>query len=97
MVLRLELSEEERKELEEMVKKSAKSHLRERASALLQIADGRQGKEVAFYGLLRVRRRNTVYEWVHRYKAEGIKGLENKPGRGRKPSFFPDGGSGGQK
>ena len=33
--------------------------------------------------------RDTVSQWEHRYKCEGIKGLYDKPGRGRKPSFSP--------
>ena len=28
---------------------------------------------------------HTVNKWLGRYKAEGIKGLETRPGRGRKP------------
>lgn len=89
MRINLELDEEQKAALESMVKKASKAYLRERASALLQIASGAFGKDVAFTGLLQRRRRNTVYDWVIRYKAQGIKGLENRPGRGRKPSFSP--------
>lgn len=89
MRIYLELNDEQRSALESMVKRSSKAYLRERASAILQIASGAFGKDVAFTGLLQHRRRNTVYDWVNRYKREGIKGLENRPGRGRKPSFSP--------
>ena len=89
MSLKLDISKDERKELELIVRTHAKSYMRERASAILQIADGRSGLQVAKHGLLQRRRENTVYEWVHRFEAEGIEGLKNKPGRGRKPSFSP--------
>lgn len=36
--------------------------------------------------------RDTVSQWEHRYKDGGIKGLYDKPGRGRKPSFSPKDG-----
>ena len=66
-----------------------KAYMRERASALLQIASGKSGQEVAELGLLKHRRASTVYDWVHRYKAQGLDGLLISSGRGRKPSFFP--------
>lgn len=89
MRIYLELDAEQIAALEAVVKRSTKAYLRERASAILQIASGAFGKDVAYTGLLQRRRRNTVYDWVTRYKSQGIKGLENRPGRGRKPSFFP--------
>ena len=33
--------------------------------------------------------RKSVAFWEERYNEEGINGLFDKPGRGRKPSFFP--------
>lgn len=89
MKIRIELSGIQKQELETLVKRSAKPYIRERASAILQIASGISGKDVAFTGLLLTRRRNTVYDWVNRYKSEGVKGLEIRKGRGRKPSFSP--------
>jgi transposase len=44
---------------------------------------------VGLHRLLKHRRPDTVYEWVRRYRAEGIGGLAVKPGRGRKPAFSP--------
>ena len=87
-MIKLEITKEEQKQLEEIVSKHEKAYMRERASALLQISQGKSGLQVALHGLLKRRRENTVYEWVRRYKAEGIKGLQNRKGRGRKPSFF---------
>ena len=87
-MIKLEITNEEQKALECVVSTHAKSYMRERASAILQISLGTSGLQVARRGLLKKRRENTVYEWVRRYRAEGIKGLENREGRGRKASFF---------
>jgi hypothetical protein len=64
-------------------------YLREKAAALLKVADGWQLRDVARFGLLRPRSRNTVSSWVARYKTRGLTGLRVRAGRGRKPAFFP--------
>ena len=64
-------------------------YVRERAAALLKIADGHSGRQVALHGLLRRHCPDTVYDWVMRFEAEEEKGLLIKPGRGRKPAFSP--------
>ena len=87
--LELVLTEKERKELEKMQKHDKKPYKRERASAILKIANGISGRKIALDGLNQSRARNTVYGWFHRYKKEGIGGLKIRPGRGRKPSFSP--------
>ena len=87
-MIKLEITKDEQQVLERIVSTGEKAYMRERASAILQISKGRSGLQVAKSGLLKKRRENTVYEWVRRYRAEGIKGLENREGRGRKPSFF---------
>lgn len=87
--LTLELSEQERDELEQMRDCASKAYLRERAAAMLKIADGMPGKQVAEEGLLKQRKPDTVYEWYHRYDKEGIDGLRIREGRGRKPAFSP--------
>jgi len=84
--LKLNLTSEQREELEYIRDNAEKPYKRERASALLQIDDGNSGREVALHGLLRVRKPDTVYSWFHRYKEEGLEGLEIREGRGRKPS-----------
>lgn len=66
-----------------------KAYLRERAGALLKIADGQSAAAVARTGLLRPRQPDTVYRWLARFRAEGIAGLVNRPGRGRKPAAYP--------
>ncbi len=50
--------------------------VRERAAAILKIADGRSPHWVAKNGLLRPRDPDTVYSWLALFKAESVKGLE---------------------
>lgn len=85
----IELTEAQRAELEDVRDHHPKPYMRERAAAILKIADGLSGREVARHRLLRPHWPDTIYEWVKRYRAEGIKGLEIRPGRGRKPAFSP--------
>lgn len=87
--LKLELSQEQVLELEELRDHAAKPYLRERAAAILKIAQGSSGRETALHGLLKSHWQDTIYEWVERYRAEGKAGLEIKSGRGRKPAFSP--------
>lgn len=85
----IELSQGQRNELEQMVRSDRKAYRRERAAAILKIADGRSAHWVAQHGLLVVRAADRVYEWMKRYKAEGAAGLTIRAGRGRKPAFSP--------
>jgi transposase len=66
-----------------------KAYLRERAAAMLKIAEGMSSHAVSQHGLLRQRKPDTVYEWLNRYEAEGIDGLYIRSGRGRKPAYEP--------
>jgi transposase len=79
----------ERPELEKIRDHHPKPYVRERAAALLKIADGTSGREVALHGLLKARCPDSVYDWVKVFRNEGVKGLVIKPGRGRKPAFSP--------
>ena len=85
----LVLSEAERQELVKLRDHARQPYLRERAAALLKIAEGMPAAWVARYGLLRPRRPDTVYEWLDRYQATGSAGRQVLPGRGRKPAFSP--------
>jgi transposase len=85
--IELELSPEERDKLEWARDNHEKPYIRERCAALLKIANGWSGLQVALEGLLKRRDPDTVYDWVDRYKAEGFEGLFIKPGRGRKPAY----------
>ena len=66
-----------------------KPYLRERASAILQVAAGRSGRWVAYNGLLRQRKPDTIYQWLDRYEATGLAGLPIEEGRGRKAAYDP--------
>jgi len=88
-VHRLVLTPADRRVLERLRDTAPKPHLRERAGAILKIADGHSAASVARTGLLRPRQPDTVYRWIHRFRAAGIAGLEDRSGRGRKPAFSP--------
>jgi hypothetical protein len=86
---RLDLTPAARAELVVVRDTAPLPYLRERAAALLKVADGETAAQVAREGLLRPRQPDTLYAWLHRYRAEGIAGLRIRPGRGRKPAFSP--------
>ena len=86
---KLELTREQKAELEKLRDHSSKPYLRERAGALLKIAAGMSPNAVAQHGLLKPRASDTVYDWLERYENEGVKGLTMREGRGRKPAFSP--------
>ena len=88
---RLTLTERAREGLGEVVKHHAKAYVRERAAAILKIADGASAASVAARGLLVRRAPDTVYRWLDRYEERGIRGLTIRPGRGRKPRLPPPG------
>ena len=86
---KLELTEAEIQALVELRDNGEPAYLRERASAILKIHAGFSAHEVARNRLLKRRDPDTVYTWLRRYREQGIAGLFHKPGRGRKPAFFP--------
>lgn len=83
------LTAEQRAELEQIRDHHPKPYVRERAAAILKVADGQSIRQVALDGLLKRREPETVKEWIVRYLTDGPKGLWVKPGRGRKPAFSP--------
>jgi hypothetical protein len=87
--LRLELTEAQRAELEDLRDHAEQPYLRERAAALLKVAAGWSAWKTAREGLLKPRYKETVSEWVRRYQRQGVSGLEIRKGRGRKPAYFP--------
>lgn len=80
-VKRIKLSKQQRRELEEGYR-TGKSHAyRKRCHLLLLKSEERSSEEVArILGCCEV----VVNTWLKRYEAEGIEGLQTKPGRGRK-------------
>lgn len=85
----LKLKATNRSALEDLRDHADKPYLRERAAALLKIANGDSARAVADHGLLKERWHHTLDIWVQRYLKDGIEGLKIKPGRGRKPAFSP--------
>jgi transposase len=87
---RLELTTEQRCELEDALDHHALAHMREKASVLLKIANGLTAAEAAkaIYGL-KARDTDTIYSWLKRYEQGGLEALMVQPGRGRKPAFSP--------
>ena len=79
---RLELSEAEHKELEKGYRKGTSHCYRMRCLAVLLRAGGMALDAVGGRTEMSLK---AVSRWVVRYKAEGVKGLETRPGRGRKP------------
>ena len=86
---KLHLSDEQLQELRHLRDTGEPAYLRERAAAVLKIAAGTSPHKVAQSGLLKRRKPDTVYEWLRRYREQGIQGLQHKPGKGRKPAFAP--------
>ena len=65
-LLKIELSEAQRRELEEMRDHHELAYLRERAAAILKIAAGHSGLETARNLLNRAEWQDTLYDWVKR-------------------------------
>ena len=83
------LTGDQRDELVQAVRHHPKPYVRERASALLKIADGAVPLKVARSDGLQPRDPDTIYAWMDRYETEGFVGLLLRPGRGRHPAFSP--------
>jgi hypothetical protein len=84
----LELSAEERKELEHARDRDKRAYMRECAAALLKIADGQSANHVAQHALNHRRDPDTLYRWLSKYKNGGLQALVHKPSghRGFSPS-----------
>ena len=83
------LTDRQRRVLTRVRDHHRKPYLREKAAALLKVADGWTVAAVARGGLLKPRSRNTVTAWLDRFEARGLAGLKIRAGRGRKPAFSP--------
>ena len=86
---RLVLTAGQRQELTTLRDRAAKPHLREKAAAVLKVADGASLRAVARAGLLRPRRVETIARWVRAYQTDGPAAFAVRAGRGRKPAFSP--------
>ena len=84
----LVLAETERITLEQMRDRHPKFYLRERAAALLRIADGESPHQVARRGILKPRDPDTIYAWLTTYETKGIAAL-HQPVRRKRRAFSP--------
>jgi Helix-turn-helix domain len=87
----IQLSAGHLQELEHWLRSTSLKHgLARRARLLLLLHHGHTLKEAARTAGLTVR---NARKWAKRYLSQGLSGLADKPGRGRKPVFSPLGGS----
>ena len=75
---RLDLTDEQEQELIEHRDHHPRPDVREKAAALLKIAQGASPHAVARSGLLKPRDPDTVYAWLKCYLSEGCIGLINR-------------------
>lgn len=78
----LKVTEEQMEGLRALMKRGEKPHVRVKATALWNLGRGKSREEVA--DVLGVSKAS-VSTWTNRFRAEGIAGLDIRPGRGRKP------------
>lgn len=85
----IELSEDEGRELRHRAARYTLPYREvQRAKMILMAADGLENGEIARRLELRV---DTVRKWRKRFFEQRLAGLEEAPGRGRKPAFSPSG------
>jgi DNA-directed RNA polymerase specialized sigma24 family protein len=86
----IELTEEQRAELRTRAARYTLPFREvQRARIVLMAADGLENGEIARRVDVTV---DTVRKWRKRFIDHGLAGLEEAPGRGRKPAFPPSGG-----
>src|SRR5688572_33399683 len=78
----LEINEPDLRALKGLMRRAPKPYVRRKATALWNLAQGRRPDEVA--EVLGVSQ-TSLFNWLRRYRAEGIAGLQIRPGRGRPP------------
>lgn len=84
------LTAEERDQLERVLRCTTTSlGLARRCRAILEVADGVPLVSVARFADLTEKH---VRKWVQRFLNDRLDGLNDRPGRGRKPVFSPRGG-----
>ncbi len=82
-VKRIDLNEIDRKELEKRAK-SYTSQVKDSLRARIILLKAQNMTQEQIRSELNVSRR-TVMKWVNRFDEQGIEGLDDAPGRGRKP------------
>jgi transposase len=76
----LKASPDELQELQSLMRRAPKAHVRRRATALWNLAEGRSQREVAsFLGASR----SSIVFWKRSFEEEGLRSMGIRPGRGR--------------
>lgn len=84
----IEITEDERAELRRRIRGSTVSKRDSlRAEIILRCSEGKRQQDVAAEVGVSVA---SVNKWSQRFAAEGLDGLKDKPGRGRKPTIAPE-------
>jgi transposase len=73
--------------LKRIYRQSRHNQVRQRAHFLILAS---QGVKVEELRLIFQVSHKTIYNWLNRWESEGVIGLYNKPGRGRKRTFNPE-------
>lgn len=85
----IELSDEEKEELRHRAARYTLPYREvQRAKMILMAAQGLENGEIARRLEVRV---DTVRKWRKRFFEQRLAGLDEAPGRGRKPTFSPSG------
>ena len=91
-VLKIELTVEQKNELEHFYKQSDNHVLRQRCQIILLKANNRKTSDIC--DIVGIKSQNQVNKWIRVYKTKystlGITVLRNKEGQGRKPIFDID-------
>jgi len=84
----VKLTDSQRLALEQGYHSGKSAVFRKRCHVVLLKSSGRSSADVSsIVGMNQV----SINNWLNRYEAEGIEGLKNKPGQGRKPILDPIG------
>ncbi len=81
--LHIELTDEQAQELKQVRDSHPKAYLRERASAILKVAQGWSARQVGAQGLRKRHEPETLSLWVRQYVAEGVAGETRTRTKGR--------------
>jgi hypothetical protein len=98
MARRLELltDDAQHQELVQARDHDPRPYVRERAAAMLKIAEGEAAYRVAKHGLLKERDPDTLYAWLRVYQAYGLAGLvAHQQGGARRRRLRPEPAQGG--
>jgi len=89
--IHMELSSQQKQQLESWLRSTTQAAgLVRRARIIVMLA---RGDSISHISRTVGVARHHVAKWAKRFLQDGMAGLHDKPGRGRKPSFSPRGGN----